>query len=106
MGKARLSIDTLLAARGFKVSREIRACFPAESVELTPEMLEGVSGGVLSCEDIAYCEVAVEHYHNKGYTLEQMIAEMTGYQNTLTSNGELALAELSAEYLEYMISIW
>lgn len=65
-----------------------------------------VVGGVLSAEDIAYCQQAVEYFHSKGYTKEQLKKEMNDYQSSLRGEGEMDLADLSAEYLTYMLSIW
>lgn len=101
-----MSIESFLAAHGLKASRKACSCFPDEIIELSDEQLEGIAGGVLNSVDIAYCHVAVEYYHSRGYTLSQMEQEMTSYQNQLRANGQTALADLSAEYLEYMIGIW
>ena len=35
-----------------------------------------------------------------------MKKEMTDHQSALRAEGETGLADLSAEYLDYMISIW
>ena len=80
--------------------------FPDEGIALTDEQLEGIAGGVLSAEDIAYCQQAVEYYHGRGYTLADMKKEMLDYQSSLRTQGDAALADRSAEYLEYMVSIW
>ena len=86
--------------------REILRSFPDEGIELSDEQLEMVVGGVLSAEDMAYCQQAVEYYRSRGYTLAGMQKEMLDYQSSLRTQGESALADRSAEYLTYMVSIW
>jgi len=101
-----LSDDVLRLVERIKPHLEILGSFPEEGIEITDEQLEMVVGGVLSAEDMAYCQQAVEYYRSRGYTLEQLTKEMGDYQNSLRAEGETDLAERSAEYLEYMTSIW
>jgi hypothetical protein len=77
-----------------------------DGIELSDELLASIVGGVLDAEGKAYCETSVGFYHNRGYTLESMRSEMLAYQQQLRDRGDTALADLSAEYLEYMVSIW
>ena len=101
-----LTDDVLRLARNLEFHLEILRSFPEEGIEISDEQLEMVVGGVLSAEDIAYCQQTVEYYHGRGYTLEQMKNEMVDYQNSLRGKGETGLADRLAEYLEYMVSIW
>lgn len=75
-------------------------------VHLSDDMLESVVGGKLNASDIAYCKMTVEFYQSRGYTLEDMQKEVLAYQQSLKSQGKTALAAQSAEYLEYMLTIW
>ena len=101
-----LTEDVLRLARRLKSHLEILRSFPEEGIEIPDEQLEMVVGGVLSAEDMAYCQQAVEFYHGRGYTLEQLTKEMGDHQSSLRAEGETDLADRSAEYLEYMVSIW
>ena len=101
-----LSDDVLRLAERIKSHLEILGSFPEEGIEITDEQLEMVVGGVLSAEDMAYCQQAVEYYRSRGYTLKQLTKEMGDYQNSLRAGGETYLADRSAEYLEYMTRIW
>lgn len=101
-----LTDDVLRLTRRLESHLEILTSFPEEGIEITDEQLEMIVGGVLSAEDVAYCQQAVEYYHSRGYTLDQMKKEMNDHQSALCAEGETDLADLSAEYLNYMISIW
>lgn len=101
-----LTNDVLRLAERLRSHFEILRSFPKEGIEVADEQLEMVVGGVLSAEDIAYCQQAVEYYHSRGYTLDQLTKEMGDYQNSLRVEGETELADRSAEYLDYMVSIW
>ena len=57
-----LTDDVLRLAERLRSHFEILRSYPEEGIEVTDEQLEMVVGGVLSAEDIAYCQQAVEDY--------------------------------------------
>lgn len=102
----RPSLTTEERFLGVVAHQQILKQHPDFCIELSKEQLDTIVGGTLTAKDIAYCKISVDFYRSRGYTCDAMKAEMLAYQKTLKAQGKAALAALSAEYLDYMLSIW